>query len=161
MTESENKNIDELINDLESDNGIIRQIARHKLVEIGHKTIDQVVQLINSPKHMTRWEAIKTIEQMEDKFAIPILISALKDDKFDIRWIAAEGLIRIGEQSINPLMEEIIKDSDSVFIREGAHHILKELEAEGLFYDKYGIIKSLENLSDITPLHLLAKKYLK
>ncbi len=161
MTELENKKVEKLINDLSSDNGIIRQIARHELVKIGHHTtIDHILKLLDSPKHMTRWEAIKAIEQMGDPIATPLLIKSLQDDKFDIRWIAAEGLIRLGESSIKPLMKQIVKDSDSVFIREGAHHILKELESRGIFNDKFGIINKLEALTDISSLHFIAEKYL-
>jgi len=160
MTESEKNKVENLINDLLSDNGIIRQMARHNLVKIGHNAIEPLYKLLSSPKHMTRWEAIKAIEQMGDPYATPYLIAALQDDKFDIRWIAAEGLIRIGIPCLKPLMKQIVEDSDSVFIREGAHHILKDFESKGIFVDKFGIIDKLENLSDISSLHVIAEKYL-
>ncbi|HCY74363.1 MAG TPA: hypothetical protein DHV28_00445 [Ignavibacteriales bacterium] len=160
MTKVTNKNISELINDFSSDNGIVRRIARQKIVGLGADAIDFLVELQNSPKHIVRWEAIKAIEQIGDPLGTPILISALKDDKFDVRWIAAEGLIRIGKPSIKPLMKELVNNSELVFVREGAHHVLKELKTMGVFDDKFDIITKLESLLDFTALHFIAKKYL-
>lgn len=155
-----NKNISDFINDLSSDNGIVRRIARQKIVELGADAIDYLLELQNSPKHIVRWEAIKAIEQIGDPLGTPILISALKDDKFDVRWIAAEGLIRIGKPAIKPLMNELVNNSESVIVREGAHHVLKELHSMGIFDDKFDIITKLESLFDFTALHFIAKKYL-
>lgn len=42
-----------------------------------------------------------------DKKSIPALISLLDDNEFEIRWIAAESLIRVGRKSIMPLLRTI------------------------------------------------------
>ncbi len=46
-----------------------------------------------------------------------------------IRWLAAEGLIGLGEAGLRPLLEALVHHSDSAWLREGAHHVLKALAA--------------------------------
>ncbi len=59
--------------------------------------------------------------------------------------MAAEGLINIGKESIKPLLKSIVKKSNSIFLLEGAHHILKDLQFKEIFNDQTGIINKLEN----------------
>jgi len=140
----ENK-IKELIANLSSDNGIVRQKARYDLVAIGKPAIEFLVGLQYLPNEHLRWETIKTLTQIADPDSIPILINALENNYFDIRWLAAEGLIEIGKKSIKPLMEAIISNQDSTFLREGLHHVLKGLQAKKIFVDRQSIIQQLEN----------------
>lgn len=44
---------------------------------------------------------------LSDKKSIPALINLLDDDAFEVRWIAAESLIRIGRSSVSPLLRTI------------------------------------------------------
>jgi len=92
-----------------------------------------------------RWEAIKTLSQIAAPESIPVLIKALENDDFDVRWMAAEGLIDIGKQSIKPLLKALSRNEDSNYLLEGAHHILKGLEFKKIFKDDDGLIKKLEN----------------
>ena len=136
--------ISELINKLSNPNGIIRQQARYELVKVGNAALDYLLELQNSEKHITRWEAIKAISEIGSEESIPVLISALEDEEFDVRWLAAEGLIDIGHDSVFPLLKSFIANKDSVHLKEGLHHVLKGLEIRGLYEDKHEIIKALE-----------------
>ncbi len=60
------------------------------------------------------------------------LIKALTDKVFDVRWLAADGLIAIGKTVMAPLLREIMRNPESVSLREGAHHILHELNNESI-----------------------------
>lgn len=152
--------IKELIKRLYSKDGIERQKARHELVEIGVPVIKYLGELQFEPKQQVRWEALKALSQIAAPESIPILINALENDDFDIRWLAAEGLIHIGKSSIKPLLEAIVEKEDSIYLREGAHHILKDLVAKDLYDDDYGIINLLEKYSVKPELALMAKKNL-
>jgi HEAT repeat protein len=120
------------IDKLHSKDGSTRRQARHELVEIGSAAVGDLVQHIQSNKHSFKWEIMKTLEQIADPQSAPHLIKVLEDDEFDIRWLAAEGLIRMGSDAIRPLLEALSHKSDSVFMREGAHHILSALGDEQL-----------------------------
>jgi len=136
--------IKKLINALTGENGIERQKARHKLVKMGPPAIDYLIELQYSPNHKARWEAMKAIGQIADPESIPILINSLEDEKFDVRWLAAEGLIEIGNTVVKPLVNNFLENVDSEYLQEGVHHVLKELQRRGEYQDKTGLIKVLE-----------------
>jgi HEAT repeat protein len=145
--------IEELIKKFYSKDGIERKVARYELVKIGKPAVKHLYSLLEAPKNYTRWEAIKTLSQIADPETIPILISSLENEDFDIRWMAAEALINIGKKSIKPLLEAVVSSKKSIFLLEGVHHVLKELQFKNIFYDDTGIIKKIENYnlySDIT-----------
>jgi hypothetical protein len=74
-----------------------------------------------------RWEAAKALSQIGNPVSIQALLKALSDKRFEVRWLAAEGLIRIGHKAIVPLLETLVKHSDSYWLREGIHHVLHDI----------------------------------
>ncbi len=146
--------IEELIETLSNPNGIIRQKARYELVKMGNPALDYLLELQGAAKHLARWEAVKAISEIGTRDSIPILINALEDEEFDVRWLAAEGLIDIGHSSVYPLLKAFISNKDSIHLKEGVHHVLKGLEVRGLYDDKYEIIKALESFTAPVKLEL-------
>lgn len=69
-------------------------------------------------------EVTGIIRLMADKRSIPALIALLDDEEFDVRWIAAESLIRIGRSSIIPLLSTL-KDGKGHQFPGKAHHVLQ------------------------------------
>lgn len=104
--------------------------AQDELVDMGKEILPDMYSLMNSNSAILRKEAAKIIKLIADRTSIPAAIGMLEDSFGDIRWIAAETLIRIGRGSIRPLLKAIHKDSHSYFLREGAHHVLSELIRE-------------------------------
>ena len=51
----------------------------------------------------------------------------------EIRWLAAEGLIHIGNKAVKPLLRALIEHPDSLWLREGAHHVLYDLPESSNF----------------------------
>jgi hypothetical protein len=137
--------IEELIKKFYSKNGIERKIARYELVKIGKPAVVYLSKLLDAPKEYIRWEAIKTLSQIADPDSIPILIGALENEDFDIRWMAAEALISIGKESIKPLLKAVVLGEKSIFLLEGVHHILKEFQYKNIFCDDTGLINKIEN----------------
>jgi HEAT repeat protein len=54
-------------------------------------------------------------------------VEALEDEEFEVRWRAAEALIRMKTKGLSPLLDALIHHADLFFLREGAHHVLHEL----------------------------------
>jgi hypothetical protein len=98
--------------------------ARITLVKMGTAIIPQMHKLLGSPNSLLRMEAVKIVELIASRKSIPSLISLLDDKEFDIRWIAGEGLIKIGRRSILPLLKSIRDGESSHFYNESAHHVL-------------------------------------
>jgi HEAT repeat protein len=144
----EDSELRQLLETLGSDDGMKRKKAREALVEKGKVSIDFLLELLSHPKHIYRWEAVKTLEEIGDPDTIPVLILALEDDKSDVRWIAAEGLIKLGMKSVKPLLNILIEKSDSVFVLEGAHHIFFDLREKGILPSEFPVAELLSALKN-------------
>ena len=73
------------------------------------------------------WEIAKALSQIGTTKAAKVLVDTLEDHNFSVRWIAAEGLIHIGSTGLIPLLEALRKKADSVWLREGSHHVIHDL----------------------------------
>ncbi len=129
--------IKSLIAQLHSKDGIVRQEARRGLEFIGKQAACHIIPLLKDPEEDVRWEAAKALAEIVDVRAASQLVATLDDSNFGVRWLAEEGLIAIGRDALPPLMKALTKHSDSAWLREGAHHVLrglveKDLAMEGL-----------------------------
>jgi nucleotide-binding universal stress UspA family protein len=138
--------IDSLIANLASDDGVLRIKARRSLVAIGKQAVGRVAEALKSRKHWVRWEAAKTLAQIGDPTATRALINALEDDEFDVRWLAAEGLIHIGAKAIEPLLKTLVEHPDSPWLREGTHHVLHDLTETKFRQSVRPVLAALEDV---------------
>jgi HEAT repeat protein len=154
--------ISSLIADLGSKDGIVRVRARKSLVAIGKPSVDPLVEALASKKKLVRWEAAKAIGQIGNPTATLALVRALEDEMFDVRWLAAEALITVGKEALVPLLKALIKDLDSIWLREGAHHVFHDL-ARGKS-DLRGVLQpvlaALEDIEPVLEVPLAAKEAL-
>ena len=117
-----------LIEELESKNQLVSKRARKKLVEMGERAVPVLIDELSSKDYWTRWEAIKALSEIGDPATADILVKSLEDRVFDIQWLAAIGLIKIGSRSVVPLLEALADHGDKAFsLRRGAHHVLHDL----------------------------------
>jgi HEAT repeat protein len=119
--------INSLIADLANKDGIVRVKARQQLVAYKKRSVAPLMRTLSNKNDWVRWEAAKALSQIGNPESIEALLEALKDKKFEVRWLAAEGLIRIGRKAIVPLLEALVKHSDSYWLREGIHHALHDM----------------------------------
>ena len=66
--------------------------------------------------------------EWEGESTIPVvvghLIGALEDPDGGIRWLAAEGLVAAGPRGLELLLQALIREPQSGWLREGARHVL-------------------------------------
>jgi HEAT repeat protein len=136
--------IKSLIADLGSQDGLVRIRARKSLVAIGNQAIKLLVKALASKREWVRWETAKTLGQIGDPVAVQALVKALEDKMFDVRWLAAEGLIAIGRKALAPLLQALMEHPDSPWLREGAHHVLHDVDRRGLTEILLPVIVALE-----------------
>ena len=163
LKHSSEKEIKKLVKLLCNDDGHKRKETRGKLVAIGESTLNYVDDLLDHQKHICRWEAMKVIEEIGSTQSIPVFIKALDDDKSDIRWIAAEGLIHTGKYSISPLLNAVAENSDSVFILNGAHHVFYELDEKELLpkgFPSEKLLSVLKNPGQVASLKVVVHNIL-
>jgi len=131
------QSIPDLANDLISKNYMLRKKAREELVDLA--------KLTKHEDETVRWEAVLTIVQIGTRETLDILLNCLEDDEFSIRWLAAQGVVNQGKYAIMPLLRELKNKPDSIFLRHGAHHVLRELRKKGFFKDNYYLIEALSS----------------
>lgn len=130
---------------LDSKNSVKKLAARSTLVGMGKSITPKLHKLLNSENGLLRMEAAKIVELIADRRSIPFLINLLGDKEFEIRWIAAEGLIKIGRPAILPLLKSIRDGKSSFILNKGAHHILLSILKED---EKNKLTKLLLSLDD-------------
>jgi len=122
------KKIESLIATFSNKEGWKRKRARLALVDIGKPAVPYLIKAMKHHKAEVRWEAVKTLGAIRDSRSGPDMVSALTDKNFEIRWLAAEGLIALKLGAIKPLLKALIKTPESWELRQGAHHVLHALE---------------------------------
>jgi HEAT repeat protein len=138
--------INELIATLSDRNGLVRQRARHSLVAIGQPAVPALIEALTDPNGHRRWEAAKTLGQIHAPAAAPALVYALEDQDFGVRWLAAEGLISLKRAGLAPLLQTLAEHPDSVWIREGAHHVCRMLVDHDLHDLVAPVLKALDGV---------------
>ncbi len=137
-----------LVADLTCDDIIKCQKARRALVSMGEAAVETLVSALHDKQHWVRWEAAKALSQIASPSSTQALVDTLEDREFDLRWLAAEGLVRIGPTSLVPLFKALLKRPESQWLREGAHHVLLDMELGPLMT----ILKPVTDaLDDATP----------
>ncbi len=149
-----------LVADLASNDGIVRVTARRLLATIGEDAIGELVKALKNKNQWMRWEAAKTLGQIGDPAAIEALTKALRDDFFDVRWLAAEGLIVIGRASVVPLLKAMVEQAESLWMREGAHHVLHDINKEGIEEILRPVMTALEDVEPSLAVPIAAEKAL-
>lgn len=148
------------IRELGSPNGLRRQYARLAMVAIGEPVIDILAVLAMHPQWIIRWEAVKALAQMKNTVTAPLLINALEDNFESIRWVAAHGLIALGKQGLISLLQALSSYKLTVMMRQGAHHVIKELSKQYSLSGMEELMASLENTGNYFVLPINAKTVL-
>jgi len=158
---SAENSVEALINDLASKNGQTRESARSSLVAMGKPAIAFLLPLLKERKHKIRWEAVKALGEIADPAAIDGLLQALTDEEFDVRWLAAEGLVAMGSQAVEPLLWELtrMQEKTAVLLRDGAHHILHALGELG--ENLKSVLTALEDIDFVVKVPPAARYALK
>jgi HEAT repeat protein len=157
MIKIENAEIDQILKDfpeslvelikdlLNEQNYTKKHDATGELVQKGKSIIPQLHKLVLSKNESLRKEVAKIIQLIADRTSIPLLINLLDDPVSDIRWIAAEGLIKIGKSCIVPLLKSVRDREKLTFLAKGAHHVLMSLLSHKEQEQLEALLASLDN----------------
>jgi HEAT repeat protein len=121
--------ISALIDQMRSRDGLKRQAARTRLVEIGPAAAPALIDLLSDPSEQMRWDAAKALTELPDARAAEPLTGLLRDVD-SIRWLAGTALVNIGEPSFVPVVRTLLAHPDSPRVRDSAGRILRELKRQ-------------------------------
>ena len=125
--------ISKLITSLKSNDATERNKAQNHLIEIGKPAVPAIIKLTTESEPELRREAVSILGDIGGPSAILALINLLVDEAFEVRWRAAESLIKMKRESIIPLFQELEQKNrfDNIWFLDGVHHILRKLDEEG------------------------------
>ena len=115
------------IQSLSDPDGLVRERARHALVAIGSASVEPLIAALKASDDQVRWEAAKALSAIGDPAAAPALVTALDDELFGVRGIAAEGLTALQRDGLRAMLPALMHHADSAVLRHGAHHVLRSL----------------------------------
>ena len=148
--------IKSLIADLANKDGVVRVKARQQLVAYKKRSVAPLIRTLSNENDWVRWEAAKALSQIGNPESIQALLRALEDNMFDVRWLAAEGLIRIGRKAVVPLLEVLVRHSDSQWLHEGIHYVLYDIN-RGKIRKVLQVLVALEGLEPSLEVPLAAQ----
>lgn len=156
------EDLQQLVSQLSDTNGMTRRHAREALEHAGKAATPYLIPELSSPLQHTRWEAAKALTAIVDPEAAPALVRTLMDESFEVQWLAAEALIALGPEALAPLLEGIIHNYGSVYMRQGAHHVLHDLERRELLSPHLlTVLDELRTLEPLEPYPVSARRALK
>jgi hypothetical protein len=133
--------------DLASSTESERLKARLSLIREGEAAVPALIQVLSTGNQPARWEAARALAVIKDSSAAAALVGALEDEDHDVRWAAMKALIGLNRDGLEPLLQALIRDFDSVWLREGAHHILNVLKKQRkLRRPSLHVLQALEGL---------------
>ncbi|MCO6435792.1 MAG: HEAT repeat domain-containing protein [Phycisphaerae bacterium] len=142
---------------LGSRNSVERQQARESLVGLGQAAVGPVVEALSSEHSLVRWEAAKTFTELHAPAAAPALARTLGDEDPDVRWVAAEAMIGLGEAALRPILRTLMVSAESAELRDGAHHVLRVLNRNELADIVGPVLEALEQIDPELAVPLRAK----
>lgn len=125
-------NVETYILDLGSQNSVTRMKARHALIHLGNAAVPSLIVALRSRNELARWEAAKALEEVRSPAAAQALIQALQDSDPGVRWLAGDALIALHQDAIEPILQGLKDHFDSIWLREGALHVLHGLQKKNL-----------------------------
>ncbi len=143
------KDIPSLIKQLSDSDGFVRMQAREVLTCIGAPAVTELIHTLSNANSQLRWQVIKVLDSIQDPAAVHVLVEQLKDENAGIRWVASDALIALRRDAIPPLLEALMRDFDSLWLRQSAHHILHVTRDAGKLNEAEE--KVFEALEDVEP----------
>lgn len=132
------------ITSLASKDGQEREAARLALVALGRPAVPPLLACLEDKRAQVRWEAAKALADLEDPELARTFVKLLDDEESGIRWIAAEGLIALEHDALPVLLEALEHHGHSNHLREGAHHVIRELHVWKLVSLLTPLMRALE-----------------
>ncbi len=139
-----------LITNLNNKDLKVSESAHLCLLTLGKEALPLLLEALEDPHKWTRWEALKTLVEMRNPDLAPLLTRELENNDEDVRWLAAEGLMALGKPALPPLLKALIERPKSVWLLQGAHHVLKDLylgklhDGESKYYALYSLDRELK-----------------
>jgi HEAT repeat protein len=161
--EASGKTIEELLIQLHSHDSR-REHARWQLVTLGQAAVFPLIDALDDPDWHVRWEAARALRDIADPRAAAALVRSLRDRRFGVRWLASDALIALKEAGLPALLTALMHQGDSILLRNGAHHVLRDLSRGHVSRDVAEtlkpVVEALESLEPSIAVPMAARRAL-
>jgi HEAT repeat-containing taxis protein len=113
-----------LLGDLESTRPEVRIHARHDLEMAGREAVVPLVEKLKTAPDRVCWEAAKALGTIADPASASALVDALDHDNPDVRWAAANAIIRLRHAGLRQTLMGLLTKASSVEFRETARVVV-------------------------------------
>ena len=93
---------------------------------------------------MEREQAAHKLAETPAPEVVGRLVAALEDEESGVRWAAAAALIDCGEAALVPLLNALVAQADSTWLREGAHHVFSSTRSLKVQQVTADVVKALK-----------------
>ena len=138
--------ISRLIAAMDSPDRLERLHARAALTTIGQPAVPKIIAALTTAKDGLRWELVKVLTALGDPRGAAVLTSLLTDDDPGIRWLAAEGLASMHCDGLRAVLWALVHCPDSSWVREGAHHVLRQAALAGFRSVATPVLRALDGI---------------
>jgi HEAT repeat protein len=88
--------VEPLIQALNDEDGMVANLAGNALVKIGSAAVPALIETVTSGSQSARIHALRTLAEIKDHSAIPIMMKVMQEDSALLGHWAKEGLERLG-----------------------------------------------------------------
>jgi HEAT repeat protein len=120
---------------LHHDSSFVRDAVAGALVDAQSPAAFEALRgLADDREREVRWYAYEALASDPERLtriddALDLLARGLRDDDFSIRWVAANGLLRIGAAAIVPVLRALVRERPMPAFHEAARRVLGRVEA--------------------------------
>ncbi len=107
----------------------LREAGFEALIDFGAAAISEVRALATSPRREVRWYGVEAARLLAHPDVAPLLVDAMADDDFAIRWAASRGLVAIGDAALVPVLEGLVRHEPTLTFHRAALWALRRMRA--------------------------------
>ncbi|MCB0022746.1 MAG: HEAT repeat domain-containing protein [Caldilinea sp.] len=110
------------------------------------KSIQEALAVLDDATRpaMEREQAAHKLAAAPAPESVERLVAALEDEESGVRWAAAAALIDCGETALAPLLNALVSQPDSTWLREGAHHVFSNTRSLKVQQATADVVKALK-----------------
>jgi HEAT repeat protein len=107
----------------------LREAGFEAMVDFGKGALEEIRALAHHPRPEVRWYGIEAARLLADLEVAPLLVDAMGDDDFAIRWAASRGLVAIGDAALVPILEGLVRQPATLTHHRAALWALRRMHA--------------------------------
>ena len=92
---------------------------------------------------LEREQAIHQLGESPSPEVVDYLIKLLEDNADGVRWAASTALIECGDMALRPLLQALLDQHDSVWLRRGAYRVFHDTKSYKVQQVAADVIKAL------------------